>query len=113
MAVEIKLGQEVIWGASSAGTLTNQGKILSASKKKASKLVEQEDEDGETYSVIFYDQTEEATIEILSKTAATIPDPGDLLTVVGVTDMLVIDAEEKWTAGQTKKISLTVKKWVA
>ena len=112
MAVEIKLGQEVVWGTSAAGTLSH-GKILSADKKNGSKMAEQEDEDGETYSVIFYDQTTEATIEVLCNTSATLPEPGDALTVVGVTDMLVIDAAFKWAAGQTKKLSLTLKKWVA
>ena len=112
MSVKIKLGTEVVWGTATAGTLTH-GKILSASKKKTSKLFEQEDEDGETYSAIFYDQTLEGVVEILVKGAATIPDPGDVITVVGVTDMLVLDAEEKWAAGQTKKLALTVKKWVA
>ena len=113
MAVEIKLGQDVVWGTSSAGTLANQGKILNISKKKGAKMTEQEDEDGETYSVIFFDQTTEATIEILAKSASTVPDPGDAITVTGVTDMLVLESEEKWVAGQTKKISMTVKKWTA
>lgn len=113
MAVEIKLGQDVVWGTTTAGTLANQGKILSISKKKGSKMTEQEDEDGETYSVIFFDQTTEGTIEVLAKPTATVPDPGDAISVLGVTDMLVLDAEEKWAAGQTKKISMTVKKWTA
>jgi hypothetical protein len=113
MSVAIKLGQEVVWGTSSAGTLSGQGKILSISKKKSSKMTEQEDEDGETYSVIFFDQFSEVTVEVLAKSDSDVPDPGDALTVVGVTDMLVIDAEEKWTAGQTKKISMSLKKWTA
>jgi secreted protein with Ig-like and vWFA domain len=112
MAVEIKLGADVVWGSSTAGTLSH-GKILSADKKSGSKLFEQEDEDGETYAPIFYDQTTEISVEILANAAAALPDPGDALTVVGVTDALVIDATMKWASGQTKKIAMTLKKWTA
>lgn len=113
MAVEIKLNQNVVWGTSTAGTLASQGKILNATKKKGSKLFEQTDENDETSTVIFHDQTVEATLEILAIPTATIPDPGDAITVVGVTDLLVLDAEEVWANNQTKKIRMNVKKWVA
>lgn len=112
MAASIKLGQDVVWGTSTAGTLA-QGKILSLSKKSGSKLFEQEDENGETYSVIYYDPTTEVQVEVLVKSAATIPAPGDVVTVAGVTDMLVLDSEQKWQAGQTKKLALNLKKWTA
>ena len=112
MSVAIKLGQEVVWGTSAAGTLSH-GKILSCSKKSSGKMFEQGDENDETYSVIFYDDTIEATVEVLANTTAVLPARGVLLTVAGVTDLLVIDSEEKWTSGQTKKFSINLKKWVA
>lgn len=113
MAVEIKLGQDVVWGTGTGGTLADQGKILSVNKKKGSKLFEQTDENDETYSVIFHDQTIESSVEVLALPAATVPDPGDAVTVADVTDLLVIDAEEVWANNATKKIRMTLKKWVA
>lgn len=109
MSVAIKFGQDVIWGTASAGTLTH-GKILSATSKSTAKKFEQEDEDGELYSMVIHDQREEVTVEVLTKPAAVKPAIGTLLTIAGVTDMMVMDSEDKWTAGQTKKMSISLMK---
>lgn len=115
MAVSIKLGTDVVWGISSTegGTLASAGKLLSVDLKKTSKQFEQEGENGEVYSVIFYDQREEVTCEVVCKTAATIPSPGSNITVGGVTDLIVSDATVKWKAGDTKKLSITAWKSIA
>ena len=112
MAVAIKLGTDIVWGTSGAGTLT-QGKILSCDSKNGGKVFEQEDENGETYSVVFYDDTQEITVEVLAKTAGAAPARGSLVTIAGVTDAVVIDSSTKWSAGATKKFSITYKKWTA
>ncbi len=109
MAVDIKFGQEIVWGTSSAGTLSH-GKILSADSKSTAKKFEQEDEDGELYSMVIYDQREEVTVEVLANTTAVKPAIGDLLTIAGVTDMIVIDSSEKWATGQSKKFSISLMK---
>lgn len=113
MSVEIKMGQDIVWGTTAAGTVAAQGKILSATKKTGATKVIQEDEDGEPYSAIYHSQEAMVTLEVLADPDATIPESGDLITVVGVTDLFVDDAEEKWTAGQTKKISINAWKSLA
>ncbi len=112
MSVQIKLGDDLIWGTEEAGTLT-QGKILSCESKSGGKMFEQEDENGETYSVIFYDDTEEITVEVLAGEEATKPARGDEIDIAGVTDALVTESADKWSAGATKKMSITFKKWTA
>jgi hypothetical protein len=112
MSVAIKLGQDIVWGTETAGTLS-QGKILSCDSKSGGKMFEQEDENGETYSVVFYDDTEEITVEVLAGASATKPARGAELDIAGVTDALVIDSTEKWVAGQTKKFSISFKKWTS
>lgn len=109
MSVSIKLGQDVVWGTQNAGTLTH-GKILSATSKSTAKSFEQEDENGELYSMIFHDQREEITVEVLCNPTAVKPAIGSTLTVCGVTAALVMDSEEKWATGQTKKFSITLMK---
>jgi len=115
MAASIKLGTDVVWGISSTegGTLTTAGKLLSVDRKTTAKQFEQEGETGEVYSVIFYDQREEVTCEVLCKIAATIPAPGGTITVGGVTDLIVSDVTVKWKAGDTKKLSITAWKSIA
>ncbi|MEO5915562.1 MAG: hypothetical protein ABIS50_15115 [Luteolibacter sp.] len=112
MSVAIKLGQEVVWGTNSAGTLT-QGKILSLSKKTTGGLFEQKDENGETYSVIFFDDQIEISAEVLASTTGAAPARGAAINIGGVTSALVIDADENWKAGETKKFTINFKKWVA
>ena len=108
MAVIIREGQEILWGTSSAGTVT-QGKILSADRTRDSKVHEQEDENGETYSLVFYDPKDEVEIEVLAKPGATIPAPGDALTVGGVASLYVLRASEKWSSNNSKKISISAR----
>lgn len=112
MSASIKLGQDIVWGTTGAGT-SSLGKILSLDRKSTAKTHEQEDENGELYSLVVYDQREEVTVEILAKPAVTLPAIGAAVTIAGITDMLVMDASEKWATSQGKKISLTLMKSTA
>jgi hypothetical protein len=112
MAVSIKLGSDVIWGTSSAGTLT-VGKILSCKSKSTAKIFEQNDEDDELYSLVIHDQREEIEVEVLAKTSQTKPAIGTALTIAGITDAIVISSEENWQAGATKKFTISFLKSTA
>jgi hypothetical protein len=113
MAVSIKLGTDVIWGSSTAGTST-LGKVVSCSSKSTAKKFEQMDENDELDSIIFHDQREEITFEVVSKSSgAEKPAPGSLVSIAGVTDALVMESEEKWASGDTKKFSITAMKSTA
>jgi len=112
MAIQIKRSPDIVWGTTTAGTLT-QGIILSATRKKTSEVFEQKNAIGENHSVIFYDEKEELSCEVLADPAATLPEIGAEVTLAGVTAALVIDCEEKWSNNDAKKISLTLKKWLA
>lgn len=112
MAATIKYSQEIVWGASTAGTST-LGVILSCSRKSTGEVFEQKNASGENHSVIFYDPKEELSVEVLAKTDATLPAQGAEVTIGGITAALVIDAEEVWSNTDAKKIRLTLKKWTA
>ena len=115
MAVAIKLGTDLIFstsGTGGAGTST-LGKILSCTSKSGGKELEQEGDDGQTYSLILFDDREEISVEILAGASAVKPARGALVTIAGVTDALVIDSEVKWQSGQTKKISMNLRKYTA
>lgn len=112
MSVAIKLTDEVVWGSSGAGTVS-AGKIISCNKKSTVKQHEEPDEDGEPYSLVLYDQREEVTIEILAGKTATQPATGSTITVAGVTDIIVTEAETVWKRGDTKKFQVSGWKSVA
>jgi hypothetical protein len=110
MAVNIKLGSDIVWGSSTAGTLVC-GKILSCNSESGGKEFEQEDEDGETYSFILFDDREEIDVEVLAKTAQAKPARGVELAIAGVTAAIVTKSAEKWQAGQTKKFAISFRKY--
>lgn len=112
MSVAIKLDTGVTWGSSGAGTVS-AGKILSCTKKNTAKAFEQMDENDELFSLIMHDQRVEVSLEVLATANATVPSPGDAVTVAGVTDLLVMDSEIAWKAGDTVKINMTLMKSIA
>lgn len=112
MSASIKLSTAITWGSTSAGTLT-AGKILSCNKKSTVKQHEEADEDGEVHSLVLYDQREEVTLEVLATDTSTPPATGSVITVAGVTDLIVTEAEVVWQRGNTKKFNITAWKSVA
>ena len=81
--VDIKFGDDIIWGTSTAGTLS-YGKILSCTSKSTAKKFEQEDENDELYSMVIHDQREEVDVEVLAGTEAAKPAIGDEVTIAGI-----------------------------
>lgn len=112
MAVTIKYSQEIAWGTTGAGTST-LGVILSTTSKGTSDVFEQKNAIGENHSVIFYDQKDEVTVEVLAKPDAVKPEPGAEVAIAGITAALVIDSEYVWSNTDAKKIRMTLKKWLA
>ena len=105
MAVSHKIATTVVWGSSTAGTLS-EGKILSCEKKNVSKSVEQLDENGELYSFIFHDPRTEVSLEVLATASSVRPAVNSTITVAGG-NFFVSESADKWTAGDTKKISIS------
>lgn len=112
MAVVVKYANSIVWGATGAGS-SSLGIILSCTRKKTSEIYEQKNAAGENHSVVFFDPKEELTVEILAAADATLPEPGDEVTIGGVTSALVIDAEKRWSNTDAQKVTMTLKKWLA
>lgn len=112
MAVEKKYSTDVTWGTTGAGTVS-YGKILSCTRKLTAKQFEQMDENGELHSLVMYDQREEFTLEILAKETQAKPALGDLVTIDGVAEAIVTEAEISWSQGDTVKYNVTAWKSVA
>lgn len=114
MSVSIKLSDEVVWGASGAGSgASSYGKVITCNKKSTVKQHEEQDEDGEPFSLVLYDQREELTLEILAGKTAVQPALGATITIGGVTDVIITEAETIWKRGDTKKFQVSGWKSVA
>ena len=105
MSVAHKIATVCTWGTGTTGTTTT-GKILSLDKKTTAKSVEQEDENGELYSLILHDRRVEISLEVLATASSVRPATGTTLTLDAI-DYIVTDSSDKWTAGGTKKISIS------
>lgn len=112
MAVDKKYSTDVTWGAAGAGTVS-YGKILSCTRKLTTKQFEQADENGEIHSLVLYDQREEFSLEVLAKETQVKPALGDVVTLDGVADVIVTEAEIAWKQGDTVKYNITAWKSVA
>ena len=108
MSVAHKTSTICTWGTSSAGTHAS-GKMLSFEKKTTAKQFEQEDENGELYSLVLHDRREEISVELLATSSSVRPATGTTFTIVGTpsVDYIVTESADKWSAGSTKKISVS------
>lgn len=111
MSVAHKTATVCIWGTSTAGTHAS-GKVLSFDKKITAKQFEQEDENGELFSLILHDRREEITVELLATASSTRPAIASTFTI-DTKDYIVTDSADKWSAGGTKKISVSAYRVVA
>lgn len=102
----IKLGSTLTWGAPAA-LGASKGLVISCETKSTAKTKEQLDADGGLASMVFYDQREEVTVEILTDPAAVIPTVGDEVNIGGVTAVILTEVTEKWSTSDGKKLSLT------
>jgi hypothetical protein len=112
MAVTKKYATDIVWGTSTAGASPAGGKVLGARKKHGAKFFEQEDGDGELYSLVVHDLTKELELEVLVAGTVTLPAIGDKATVSTV-DYVVMGVDEIWASKAAKKLSLSLKKWEA
>jgi hypothetical protein len=106
----IKGDNTVIWGASGLYTTAN-GIITGGNKKAESEQLAVKDENGFTVAVIFFDQKNKFSFEMIVKTSAPALAVGDPITVAGVVNALVDDTEEIWAQADTRKFRVNATKY--
>lgn len=107
-----KSGITAVWGTSDASvTATNQGIVHSVSRKNAAEKDYILDENGYTVGVVFFDQKNEYTVEILCKDSMTNPTVGGVMTIGGDANMLVMDFDLKWSHKGFKMLSVNLTRY--
>lgn len=114
MAVKMKMsaGATAVWGTSG---VSNQGfgKLLSASRKRSAAGKEKiPDEEGNTCGVVYFDEEDSLSLEVLCSSAATNPEIGDTITVDSVSGY-VEDYEKKWDHKGTKKLAISATRFAS
>jgi hypothetical protein len=108
MSAVIKGNQLITWGTGAAAGL---GVVQSASTKLGGEKVELQDEDGETFCVIYFDDKNECEFEALMQSGVTPPDRGATITIGGVTAALVDEVELRWANKDAQRISIRATKY--
>jgi len=121
MSVEIKLGADIRWGTTSAGSVP-LGTVVSVGRAVGPKETEILDENAETYAVVFEDIQHRVTLEVICKdtwqdgefvSATECPESGVVLTgdaetgIVGAYGILVSSATEMWRNNDVCKFAIT------
>jgi hypothetical protein len=99
----IKGNNLITWGTSTATAL---GICTSASKKAGGEITKIKDEDGNTTSVVYFDDQDGVEFEFINQTGVDIPARGDAMSVCGLTDVLCDESEIKWTQGKEQMVSV-------
>ncbi|MEI6035857.1 MAG: hypothetical protein WCS65_16445 [Verrucomicrobiae bacterium] len=105
MAQVIKGNSTITWGAGD-GDGVGTGKIQSSSHKLGGDKAELLDENGEVFSVIYYNEKNECELEVIVLSATTLPARGDTAIIGGVTGCLVDEVEIKWQNNNVKMATI-------
>lgn len=108
MAAVIKGNNTIVWGA---GTAASLGKVQSSTKKTGSDKVELLDENGEVFTVVYFNEKKECQFEAIFQSSVTLPAIGDTITIGGVATCLVDSIEEKWDNKNAKMFTITATKY--
>ena len=105
-------GRQVIWGiVPGAGDTHAAGIITRIGRKKLGSDEFVYDNEGFTITQIFYDDTDEVSVDVLCETATEQPERGDAITIAGVA-ALVQTSDLAWEQKAVKKLNITAKKFV-
>lgn len=108
MAAVIKGNNTITWGSGSAG---GSGKVQSSTRKLGTDKVELVDENGEVFSVVYFNAKNECEFEAILLSAVTLPAIGDTITIGGIALCLVDSIEEKWTNNNAKMFTIRATKY--
>lgn len=101
---------DVVIGTEAVG-YTAIGEIQTANKKTLNELLELKNRYGNTWTVVLFDGKKEMEVEAIYDTDYTLPDNGDLISIFGETEVIVLSTEEMWEQGKEKRVKHTLKIW--
>lgn len=103
---------DVEFGTDGVG-YTTVGQVQSGSQKISGDKLELKTRKGNTFCVIYFNETGECQIEAIWDNDYADPARGDAIDLCGLTSVLVEDIEHKWAVGKERSISITARKYAA
>lgn len=99
----------VLFGAD--GVYSGNGIIVGGNKRLNGEKLEVADENGYVVAVIYFNEKNECSFEMIVKTAAPALERGDEIEICGVAACLVDDTEEIWANKDTRKFRVNATKY--
>lgn len=103
----IKGGVDVVWGVDDTSTL---GIITNVSIDKSGENELLHNQQGAVDGVVFYDEKTAVKMTVMAKAAASLPAPGESLTIGSVTGLVMSTTESKEFKG-VQKFDVVVNTW--
>ncbi|GEM_PF-1916232 len=101
-AAVIKGDNTILWGARNGTTIT--GIIVSVRDQITGEMVEIPDDIGFTVSVVFFNDKHECEAELIVQTSYPSIARGDMVTIMGITNVMVTEVEKMWENKQARKL---------
>ena len=100
----------IVWGTDELDPQGNIGIITRGNSKRTSDKVEIKDNNGYTVTVVYFNERNETSIEIVYQGTATLPEIGDDVTIAGI-PCICDNTEIVWEQAGVKKFTLNATKY--
>lgn len=107
----IKGDNTVLWGVrGQAGSMVT-GILQRVRDQLTGEMVEVPDEDGFTVAVVLFNHKNECEVEVLVKTSFPTFARGDIITIAGHSNCIVLEMEKTWEGKGVAKYSVKATAW--
>ena len=112
MATAKQKGRQVVWGiVPGSGDTHASGIMTKIGRKKAGDTDFIFDNEGFTITEIFYNDTDEVSVDVICEAATAQPENGDDIIIAGVA-AIVQTSDLAWEQKAAKKLTITAKKFI-
>ncbi len=87
------------------------GTIVSAERNDTGDKLELKDRNGNVFCVIYFNDKNECTIDVIFDSTVTLPIRGDALSLCGLTDVLCDSIKHKWENEKERMVTITATRY--
>lgn len=103
-------GEDFEFGTDGVG-YTGIGTIVSGGRDDTGDKLELRDRKGAVFVVIYFNDKNECTIDVIFDSTVTIPERGDALSLCGLTSVLCDRVQHKWENQRERMLTITGTKY--
>jgi hypothetical protein len=98
-------GADIEYGAETID-YADIGTLISGGQDHGARKLEIKDSYGNVVAVVYFDNQDKCTVEVIFDSTATYPEPGDIVSIFGIATCLVDSWKKEW--GNEKEVMITI-----